>query len=167
MNGIPASALYSDCSREVGEVALHYPNTFITTHPASAAIAFGVGVSKGSGDSVAVVGGDSARVAGIAVRSFEAADLDNNEYGVSDPVGVLRSGIVSCQIATAVVKGDQVYLIHTTIDAAHTAGMFTNVATAGKTFLINGAEFMSSGDAAGTAALYLPSGFSVTATPAS
>lgn len=96
---IPEGKLYTDQYRDLGEQSSLNQNPPINSHVASAAIGFGKFVQHDGDDGEVCPVDGAGVVAGLAVHSSEALNLDENEYAEYDPVAVALGGefIAACE----------------------------------------------------------------------
>lgn len=125
---------------------------------------FGAALIQGSSNGqVKVPGSGSDDFLGVAAFSPEASDLDNLKYSDKDPVGLQIRGVIVVDIEEAVTS------LTNAVRVRHTdgrPGAFAVTAVAGKTFLLTGVKWRSTGtisSGAGKASLFLSGEFSVTA----
>ena len=160
---IPEGGLYNDKVREAGEIAEHLPDEYIDSHAAEGAIAFGSAVVRGTDPNGAKeISAATDELLGVAARSFEATDLDDQLYADGDPVGVVRKGVVVVPVEEAVDPGDPVRVRHTA-DTGKPKGVFCTTADAGQTAKVEHAEFKSSIAGAGLVELWISGPFKLTA----
>ena len=140
---IPMGGLHNDKLREAGEIAQHLPDEYIGSFVAEESIQFGSGVMRGAEpEGVKIISSATGEFLGVAGKSFEAGDFDNNKYTEKDPCGVIRKGIVVVCVSENVKPGDKVRVRHTA-SADKPIGIFCKTAEAGKTAVVEFAEWKS------------------------
>ena len=163
MSGIPAGGIYNDDVRNAGEIAEHLPDEYIGSFAAEGEILFGTAVVRGTDPAgVKTIGAATDELIGVAGLSFEASQFDDEMYSTGDPVGVVRKGVVVVYVEEAVKPGDKVRVRHTAA-AGKAPGAFGTTAEAGKTAVIEHAEFRGTTTEAGYVALWVSGPFKLTA----
>jgi hypothetical protein len=159
---IPESKLYNDKIREIGEIAEYLPDQYISSFVAAETIPFGFGVARGAkGERAKVISSATDEFLGAAAKSFEASDFDNAMYSEDDPTGIVRKGIIVVAVDEAVKPGDKVRVRHGAA-TGKTIGIFCKTAEAGKTAVIEHAEWKSATEG-GRAVLWLSGPFKLIA----
>lgn len=109
MSPITEGALYNEAARNAGEVAEHDPAEYIDSRIAEGAVPFGVIIAEGAAPRGAkVISSGSDKVLGLAGFSFEASDLDDEQYADGDSVAAIRRGVAVAVVEEAVVPGNDV-----------------------------------------------------------
>jgi hypothetical protein len=161
---IPGSQLYSDKIRDVGEIAEHLPDEYIGTFIAEESIPFGAAVARGTAtEGVKLVSSANDEFLGVAAKSYEASDLDDEMYKEKDPCGVVRKGIVVVSVHEDVKPGDPVRVRHISAGLDKPAGTFCTTAEAGKTAKLENAEYKGSTSGNGTVVLWVSGPFKLIA----
>ena len=126
--------------------------------------AFGAAAIVGTAGNQAKVPGSGTDVfSGVVAYSPGASDLDNLKYNDKDALGLLIRGVIVVDIEEAITD------ITSAVRVRHTdgrPGAFATTAVAGKTFLLTGVEWKTTGTittGVGKATLLLKGDFSVTA----
>lgn len=126
--------------------------------------AFGAALIQGTANGQVKVPSSGTDVfLGVAAFSPEASDLDNLKYSAKDAVGLQIRGVIVVDIEEAVASTTNAVRVRHTDGRP---GAFAVTAVAGKTFLLTGVEWRSTGtisSGAGKASLFLSGEFSVTA----
>lgn len=113
MSDIPAPRLASDGSNSPGTLSENYPGERIESNAAQGAIPFGRAVVTGAAaDQVCLPSAEADKFRGVAVRSTDAANLNDGAYGDGDPVGVVNPGIVDVELEETVVAEGDVRIRH-------------------------------------------------------
>ncbi len=160
---IPEGGLYNNEVRDGGEIAEHLPDEYVQSFAAEGEILFGSAVVRGSEDAgVKTISAATDEFLGVAAKSFEASQFDDELYSIGDPVGVIRKGIVVVYAEEAVDPGDPVRVRHTAV-TGKAAGAFCTTAEAGKTAVISNAEYRGTITGAGYVALWVSGPFKLTA----
>lgn len=160
---IPEGGLYNDEARNAGEIAEHLPDEYIQSFAAEGDIQFGDAVVRGTDPAgVETISAATDELLGVAAKSFDASNFDEEQYNEGDPVGVVRKGIVVVKVEDAVKPGDPVRVRHTA-DTDKPAGVFLTGAVAGKTAAVSNAEFRSTTTGAGYAVLWVQGPLKITA----
>lgn len=153
--GIPVGVLYSDGIRSLGEISNHYPATFTTSRIAEGDVLFGRAVIRVSSVNAAkVIDDPTGMFLGVAARSYDASNFDNDSYSDKDPLGVLENGIVNVYAEKAIDPTLPVRVRHTD-QGALLAGSFTDTAEQGATAIIEGARWEQSRSESGACAVLI------------
>jgi hypothetical protein len=160
---IEAPQLYGTEELTAGKIASHIPDEMIVTKIAEGAILFGRALVRGTaGDQAKIPASASDEFVGVAGRSIEAADLDDEAYADEDPVACVETGVVMVHVEEAVDPGDPVRIRHTAA-TGKVPGSFCTTADNGKTAVLDGAEFAGSTSGAGLVPLHVKGLFALTA----
>ena len=160
---IPAGGLNNSDVRDAGEIAEHLPDEYTQSFAAEGDILFGTAVVRGSDDEgVKTIAAVTDEFLGVAAKSFEASDFDNELYNAGDPVGVVRKGIVVVYVEEAVDPGDPVRVRHTAA-TGKAVGAFGTTADSGKTAKVSNAEYKGATTGAGYVPLWISGPFVLTA----
>ena len=153
---IQEEGLYTDKARDLGEIAENRSAEQALSRAAEGAIGFGRAVVEGTKpiEQVKLISGASDVFVGVAAKSFEASDLDNEAYADEDAVGVVTEGVIIVKVEEAVDPTSPVRVRHTDGTGTY-AGDFGTTAEAGKTALLSDAKFLGTVTAAGRVALEL------------
>jgi len=160
---IPKQSFYNTTKLVAGVIAEHNPKTHIRSFAAEeAGIKFGRAIMQGTEENEAkIFAATGAVFRGVAGYSPWASDLDNSQFSQYDEVPCIESGVVMVHVEEAVTPSSTVRIRHTA-DGSKVAGSFCTTSDAGKTTVLTGAEYRSSG-ASGTAVkLYLDPVFTTT-----
>lgn len=148
----------------LGVISEFDPITHALTKIGEGINAFGAALIQGSGaNQVKVPGSGSDEFLGVGAFSPEASDLDNLKYNDKDVVGLQIRGNIVIDIEEAISD------ITVPVRVRHTdgrPGAFRTTAVAGKTFLLTGVKFKTTGTlttGVGKVTLFLSGEFSVTA----
>jgi len=162
--GIGARDLRDTPPLTLGKLSEFDPIAHAITKIGEGVNAFGAALIQGSsGGQVIVPSSGTDTFLGVAAFSPEASDLDNLKYNAKDAVGLQIRGVIVVDIEEAITD------ITSAVRVRHTdgrPGAFATTAVAGKTFLITGAEWKTTGTittGVGKATLLLKGDFSVTA----
>jgi len=160
---IPEGGIYNDKVRNAGEIAEHLPDEYIGSFAAEGEILFGTAVVRGTDpEGVKTIAAATDELLGVAGLSFEASQFDDEMYSVGDPVGVVRKGVPVVYAEEAVKPGDKVRVRHTAV-TGKAAGAFCTTAEAGKTAVVEHAEFKGTITEAGYVELWVSGPFVLTA----
>ncbi len=160
---IEAPQLYGNESLPAGSIAQHLPDEMIVTKVAEGAMLFGRALVRGTaGDQVKTPSSGSEVFTGVAGRSVDATDLDDEAFADNDPVPSVEAGVVMVYVEEAVGPDDPVRIRHTAA-TGKVAGSFCTSADSGKTSRITGAEFKGSTTGAGLVPLHVKGVFTTTA----
>lgn len=111
--GIPEGKLYNDQIRDAGEIVAHHPAEYIFSMIAEGVVPFGAAVVQGTtGRQATIPSAGNDVMLGVAGKSIEASDFDNEKYSDGDPLGVVETGIVAVRVEEAVRRGDAVRIRH-------------------------------------------------------
>lgn len=119
-----------------GQLNTDFPSRIVSKHAEGGAVAFGVAVSYGTGDTRAVIGGATAAVLiGVTLRSHavENSALGLPVYDEDKPMSVLVSGRMYAIVSDGSTQGGQVYQVPATGALVSTAT--ANVALTGARFV--------------------------------
>jgi len=143
---IPEGSKYNDKIREIGEIAEHLPDEYISSFVAEEVILFGSAVARGTeAEKTKTISSATNELLGVAAKSFEASNFDDAAYAANDPVGVVRTGIVVVWVEESVQPGDKVRVRHTSV-SGKPAGVFCKTSEAGKTAVVEHAEWKSASE---------------------
>lgn len=160
---IPEGGLNNHDVRAAGEIAEHLPDEYIGSFAAESEIMFGTAVARGTDpEGVKTLSAATDDMLGVAGKSFEASQFDDELYSTGDPTGVVRKGVVVVYVEEAVKPGDKVRVRHTAA-AGKAAGAFCTTADAGKTAILDNAEFKGEVTEAGYVPLWISGPFKLTA----
>jgi len=160
---IPEGGIYNEDVRAAGEIAEHLPDEYIGSFTAEAEIMFGTAVARGTDpEGVKTLSAAADDMLGVAGKSFEASQFDDELYSAGDPVGVARKAVVVVYVEEAVKPGDKVRVRHTAA-VGKAAGAFCKSADAGKTAVLKHAEFRGTTTEAGYVALWISGPFELVA----
>jgi hypothetical protein len=160
---IEAPQLYGSEELSAGQIVQHIPDEMIVTKIAEGAASFGRALVRGTaGDQAKTPAAGTEKFIGVAGRSFDASDLDDEAYADKDPLACIDNGVVMVYVEEAVGPSDPVRIRHTAA-TGKVPGSFCKTADSGKTALITGAEFKGSSDGAGLVPLYVKGLFTTTA----
>lgn len=110
---IPEGSLYTENTRQAGEIAEHLPSEHIDSHVAEGEAAFGKMVVDGSEAGKAkLVSAASDKPIGVAGYSSQASDLNNEKYQDGDPLAAVREGVVMARVEEAVTPASLVRVRH-------------------------------------------------------
>lgn len=157
-NGIPIGTGFMGSNLGYGRIASHHPNTFIQSKIAEGAILFGRAVQIGTARTQGkLVDGALGEFLGVSMYSISASNLDNDGYLDKDIVGIGSSGYMTVFVEEAVNAGDSVRIRHTdhASDVTKVKGNFCKTAEAGKTYLLDGANFEKTIGVAGETVIFL------------
>jgi len=163
-DGISKRDLRSQPPLTLGKISEFDPIEHALTKVGEGINGFGAALIQGSSNGqVKVPASGTDDFLGVAAFSPEASDLDNLKYKAKDAVGLQVRGVIVVDIEEAVASvSDAVRVRHT--DGR--PGAFAVTAVAGKTFLLTGVKWRSTGTITtgfGKASLFLSGEFSVTA----
>ena len=158
---IPEGKLYGGGMLSPGRIAEHHPAEYTLTRVAEGDIKFGYAVVKGTGDlDVRVPAAANSQFVGVARWSTEASDFNNESYKAKDPVGVFSTGVPVVCVEEEVKIGDPVR-VRLVANGEKIAGRFCKTREAGRTAVINNAEWHSASKD-GVAHLYINGPFTTT-----
>lgn len=163
--GIGITPIYSGSPIGLGQQPEYYINQMIRSGKTGEIVNFGYAVGlNASGQIVTADETITKPFVGIAVASKDASDIENDRYLVQDSIGYLKTGIINAHCEEAAGETDivRVRLENHAVDSTKLKGMFCKTADAGKTAVLNGAEYRSTITAAGTIALFLPDSITLT-----
>ena len=118
-----------------GQINTDYPRKVSTQHAEGSSIGFGLGVSYGTADKQALLGGAAADLIGVTVRT-QAVENDSDGvpvYRENQAMSVMESGRMFLKVSDGSERGKPVYVVEATGELVSTAS--DNVLLAGAKFV--------------------------------